>query len=234
MRLAQISRVLDRHTDPTMQGPEEALTDYTDPNTRETHRVFIPGKYFINSSGGVGGEIKYTTWEAQLEANFVQIERLLSLIRVISEMGALLSDMTDKQGAVPSGAAMRRMLYGAISKISRLRNRFTPAIKQAMVAAAALSGTDLKDKPLYIDWPDVLPRDPLEQAQIADLRTGGKQTQSIKRAIMELDELDEDDAESELASIREEQEAAMPMLDSFSSRQAEEEDDPGYENSEGV
>ena len=234
VRLAQISRVLDRHTDPTMQGPEEALTDYTDPNTRETHRVFIPGKYFINSSGGVGGEIKYTTWEAQLEANFVQIERLLSLIRVISEMGALLSDMTDKQGAVPSGAAMRRMLYGAISKISRLRNRFTPAIKQAMVAAAALSGTDLKDKPLYIDWPDVLPRDPLEQAQIADLRTGGKQTQSIKRAIMELDELDEDDAESELASIREEQEAAMPMLDSFSSRQAEEEDDPGYENSEGV
>ena len=213
VRLAQIDRVLDRHTDPTMQGPEEALSDYTDPVTKETHRVFIPGKYFTNSAGGVGGEIKYTTWEAQLEANFKYIERIISMIRVISEMGALLSDMTDKQGAVPSGAAMRRMLYSAISKISRLRNRFTPAIKQALAAAAALSGTDLKDKPIYIDWPDVLPRDPLEQAQIADVRTGSKQTQSVKRAIMELDDLDEDDAESELQIILDEQAAAMPLIE---------------------
>ena len=213
VRLAQITRVLDRHTDPTMQGPEEALTDYVNPNTQERQRVFIPGQYFINSAGGVGGTITYTTWDAQLGANFTYIERIISLIRVISEMGALLSDMTDKQGAVPSGAAMRRMLYSAISKISRLRNRFTPAIKKALMAAAALSGADLKDKPIYIDWPDVLPRDSLEQAQIADARTGGKQTQSVKRAIMELDDLDEDDAEAELESILDEQTAAMALLE---------------------
>jgi hypothetical protein len=213
VRLAQITRVLDRHTDPTMQGPEEALTDYINPNTQERQRVFIPGQYFINSAGGVGGTITYTTWEAQLAANFTYIERIISLIRVISEMGALLSDMTDKQGALPSGAAMRRMLYSAISKISRLRNRFTPAIKKALMAAAALSGADLKDKPIYIDWPDVLPRDSLEQAQIADARTGGKQTQSVKRAIMELDDLDEDDAEAELESILDEQTAAMALLE---------------------
>lgn len=213
VRLAQISRVLDRHTDPTMQGPEEALTDFVDPDTKEVSRVFIPGKYFINGTGGAQGQLEYITWDAELESNFKQIEKLLSLIRVISEMGALLSDMSDKTGAIPSGAAMRRMLYGAISKISRLRNRFTAAIRQAFIAAASLSGADLKDKPIYIDWPDVLPRDPLEQAQIADYRTGGKQTQSVKRAIMELDELDEDDAEAELESIRDEQAAAMPMLD---------------------
>ena len=215
VRLAQIDRVLDRHTDPTMQGPEEALTDYENPDTKERQRVFIPGKFFIKSVGGVGDEISYVTWEAHLAANFTYIERIISLIRIVSEMGVLLSDMTDKQGAVPSGAAMRRMLYSAIGKISRLRNRFTPAIKKALTAAAALSGVDLKDKPIYIDWPDVLPRDPLEQAQIADVRTGNKQTQSVKRAIMELDDLDEDDAETELQIILDEQAAAMPMLDAL-------------------
>ena len=61
----------------------------------------------------------------------------------------------------------------------------------------------------------MLPRDPLEQAQIADVRTGNKQTQSVKRAIMELDDLDEDDAESELQIILDEQAAAMPMLDAL-------------------
>lgn len=225
VRLAQISRVLDRHSDPTMQGPESALEDAEMPDG-SLARVFVPGKYFINQAGTLQGRIEYLTWDAQLDANFTQIERILSLIRTISEMGALLSDLTDKGGAVPSGAAMRRMLYGTISKISRLRNRFTPALRQALKAAAALSGGDLSDTPIYIDWPDVLPRDPLEQAQIADIRTGGKQTQSVKRAIMELDELDEDDAEAELESIREEQSDAMPMLDSFSSRQPDEPDDP--------
>ena len=213
VRLAQISRVLDRHSDPSMQGPEEALTDYTDPHTGEISQVFIPGKFFKNGSGPDKGDISYITWDAHLEANFRQIERLLSLIRTISEMGALLSDMSDKQGAIPSGAAMRRMLYGTISKISRLRNSFTRAIKEAVTAAAALCGSDMSQIQIYIDWADSLPRDPLEQAQIADLRTGGKQTQSVKRAIMELDELDEDDAEAELESIRDEQAAAMPMLD---------------------
>lgn len=235
VRLSQISRVLDRHTDPTMQGPEDALTDVMDPETKEVRRVFVPGKFFINQSGDIGGNISYITWDAQLEANFKQIELLLNQIRVTSEMGALLSDISDKGGAIPSGAAMRRMLYPVISKISRLRNRFTPAIRKALQAAAALSGQDISDKPIYIDWPDVLPRDPMEMAQIADMRTGGKQTQSIKRAIMDLDELDEDDAEAELESIRDEQSSAMPMLDSFSSRQAEEEDDPEAETPrEGV
>lgn len=230
VRLAQISRVLDRHSDPTMQGPDSALEDVELPDGSFA-RVFVPGKYFINQAGSLQGNIEYLTWDAQLEANFKQIERILSLIRTISEMGALLSDLTDKGGAIPSGAAMRRMLYATISKISRLRNRFTPAIRKAIQAAATLSGNSLDDTPIYIDWPDVLPRDPLESAQIADIRTGGKQTQSVKRAIMELDELDEDDAEAELDSIQDEQATAMPMLESLSSRLADEDSE---DSSEGV
>lgn len=233
VRLAQISRVLDRHSDPTMQGPESALQEVRfDDGT--TDRIFVPGKYFINQAGATSGKIEYVTWDAQLEANFKLIERILSLIRTISEMGALLSDMSDKQGAIPSGAAMRRMLYSVISKISRLRNSFTPAIRQAIRAAAALSGYDLSDTPIYIDWPDVLPRDPEELARIADIRTGGKQTQSVKRAIMELDELDEDDAEAELESIKDEQTDAMPLLEQLKRKRFDDDDDDSDDRLEGV
>lgn len=233
IRLAQISRVLDRHSDPTMQGPESALQDVKLEDGSEA-RVFVPGKFFVNQAGATAGKIEYVTWDAQLEANFKLIERLLSLIRTISEMGALLSDMSDKEGAIPSGAAMRRMLYSVISKVSRLRNTFTPAMRQAIKAAAALSGHDFSDTPIYFDWPDVLPRDPEEQARIADIRTGGKQTQSVKRAIMELDELDEDDAEAELESIRDEQTEAMPLLEQLNRAQFDYGGDESNDRLEGV
>lgn len=233
VRLGQMSKVLDRHTDPTMQGPEDALTDVRREDG-STARVFIPGKYFVNQTGNVQGNLEYITWEAHLEANFAYIDKLIEMIRVISEMGALLADLSDKGGAVPSGAAMRRMMYSAIGKVSRIRNSFTPAIKRALIGAAELSGDDLSKTPIYINWPDILPRDPLEQAQIADLRTGSKQTQSVKRALMSLDGLDEDEAEAELESIRDEQADAMPMLDSFSSRRADEEPPEADDKREGV
>ena len=135
-------------------------------------------------------------------------------------------------GAVPSGAAMRRMLYPAIAKISRIRNSFAVAIKKALQLAGQLDGIDMTGKPIYIDWPDTLPRDPQEMAQIANIRTGGKQTQSIKRALMDLDELSEDEAERELESIRDEVAESMPMLDSPNTDQ--DTDDEKEDEREGV
>lgn len=234
VRIAQISKVLDRHTDPTMQGPEDALT-LVEREGQPPAREFVPGKFYINQSGGIQGKIEYVTWDAQLEANFKFMDKIVELIRVISQMGALLSDLSDKSGAIPSGAAMRRMLYGAISKISRIRNNFAPAIKRALRLASMLSGYSLADKPIYIDWPDTLPRDPLEMAQVAQIRTGSKQTQSVKRAIMDMDELNEEDAEAELEAIRDDQAEAMAMLEPVADDD-DEEDDGGNEagGGEGV
>lgn len=225
VRFGQMSKVFDRHTDPTMQGPESALED-VELEPGKYARVFIPGKYFVNQNGAMQGNIEYLTWDAQLAANFTYIEKLIESIRVISEMGALLSDMT-AMGAVPSGAAMRRMLYPAIAKISRIRNSFTPAIKKAVMLACALDGLNMDGKPVYIDWPDTLPRDPEEMARIADIRTGGKQTQSVKRALMDLDELSEDEAEKELESIRDEQAESMPMLDNDNAPKDSEDEQEG-------
>lgn len=224
VRLAQIAKVLDRHSDPTMQGPEDALTDIESSDGSVT-RQFVPGQYFVNQVGDTKGEIKYITWEAQLEANFKYIDKIIELIRTISEMGALLSDLSEKAGAVPSGAAMRRMLYSAISKVSRIRNHFAPAIKKAIKMASVLSGYSLMDAPIYIDWPDTLPRDPLEMARVAQIRTGSKQTQSVKRAIMDLDELSESDAEAELESIRDDQMEAMPGMEGQPSVPLEDDDE---------
>jgi hypothetical protein len=211
VRMAQIATVLDRHTNPTMQGPEDALQITTDADGN-VQKTFIPGQYFVNQAGATQGKIEYITWDAELEANYKYIEKVIELIRVISGMGSLLSDLSDKSGAIPSGAAMRRMLYNAISKIARLRNNFAAAIKKALLLASQVSGTSLVGKSISIDWPDPLPRDPKEMAEIANMRTGSKQTQSTKRAIMELDEMSEEDAEEELEVILDEQAAAMAAM----------------------
>jgi hypothetical protein len=207
--MEQISKILDKHSDPSMQGPDDALDVYIDEITGKTVREFIPGQYFVNKSGGEQGPISYLTWDAQLEANYKYIDKLIELIRTTSEMGALLSDMSEKGGAIPSGAAMRRMLYSAIGKVNRIRNSFSPALQKAFLLASELSGGSLDNKLIYIKWPDTLPRDPLEEAQVANTRTGGGQTQSIKRAIMQLDDLSEEEAEAELEAIQDDKATAM-------------------------
>ncbi len=221
IRLAQMARVMDKHTAPTMQGPEDALT--TNPATGD--RYFMPGGFYVNKTTGSSeaGSLSYLTWDAQLDANFKMIELLIKQIRVISEMGALLSDMSENAGQVPSGSAMRRMLYSAMDKVNRLHSAFEPGMKQALVLCSELGSQPLTGKPLYINWPDSLPKDPQEMAQIASVRTGGKQTQSVKRALMMLDELDEDSAERELEVIRDEQAENEVMFGASGSKDEEEE-----------
>ena len=58
------------------------------------------------------------------------------------------------------------MLYSPVAKVSRIRNHFAPAIKKALKLASVLSGNSLMDEPIYIDWPDTLPRDPKELAEV--------------------------------------------------------------------
>lgn len=200
IRLAQIARILDKHTAPSMQGPEDALTERID-NDGNVIREFIPGQYFVNQAGALQGDISYITWDPHLDANYKMIDLLITQIRIISEMGAMLADLSDKTGQVPSGSALHRMLMSALGKIARIRAAFDKSLIHAIRLCSQLDNCDLSHTPLYIRWQDGLPGDPQEQATIAATRTGSKQTQSVKRAIMALDKLDEDSAEKEFAVI---------------------------------
>lgn len=207
VRIAQIEKILDANAAPSMQGPESALIE-----DQETGAYKVKaGRYFVNQGDGdqSAGNVSYLTWDGNLGAAFEALKWLLNRLREISEMGAMISDLSDITGAIPSGSALRRMMLLPIAKVSRIRVNFEPALREAVRLAAKAEGKELGE--ISITWFDGLPDDPMETAQIASIRTGGQQTKSVMKAIMDADGLSEQDAEAEAERIREEAQARAEM-----------------------
>ena len=230
VRLSQISKILDKHAEPSMQGPSSAL-EY-DTNTR-SYKLKV-GNYFSRDSTE-DPPVEYITWEAQLEANFKQVEKLINILAVISEMGSAIFDFNNKLGTAASGTALKRMLISPLAKTKRVRNNVDIALKKAIKLCSQLGGEniiDLSKENINIFWQDGLPNDDLEEANIMNIRTGGKATISQYSAIKRLDNLTDEDAQSELDAIQVEENASNPMnnLNMFNNLDNENKDDEGEEN----
>jgi hypothetical protein len=210
VRVGQIAKILDKHASPSMSGPASALEK--DPQTGE-YRLKA-GNYFTRETGE-DAEVKYITWEGQLEANFKQIDRLVNLLYTISEMGsAIFGDLTAGTGTVPSGTALKRLMISPLAKVNRLRMRFDPALKKAIALCSQLGGKGvikLLASEISINWQDGLPSDPMEEALIIEKRTAGAQTMSINRVLTQYDGMTEESAQAELDLINEETAMSNPL-----------------------
>lgn len=198
VRISQVSRVLDKHANPSMSGPATALDQ--DP---------ISGAYHMRAGGyyprvdNSEPEVKYITWDASMDANFRQIELLTNQLYTVSEMGsAIFGDLTNKTGEVPSGSALRRLMMSPLAKARRIANKFDPILKQLISACATVYGEDIPVKDITITWADGLPDDEGELANIMAIRTGNRPTISQHTAIKRLDGASDKDASAELDEIR--------------------------------
>jgi len=205
VRLAQISRVLDKHTDPNMYGDASALE--RDPNTGEW--VFKGGGKFFPVEPG-GQTPGYVIWDAQLTAAFTQIERIIDMLYLVTDTSpAAFGQM--KQGMAESGSALKRLLMRPLAKVNRKRLYFDPALKQILKLALALDRAQGRGKvdpdavDISIEWQDGLPVDDREQADIMNIRTGGKPTISQETAIRRLDGGTADAVKREMEQIKAEE-----------------------------
>ncbi len=199
VRMAQISRILDKHSSPTMTGPSSALVE-----DQFGQLVLKAGNYIPNDAGfdGEKSDVKYITWDAHLDANFKQIERLLNFLSVVSETGSVvLEGETGVSGRAESGTALRLRMISPLAKVQRLRMRFDPALKKAISRASKLGWGDVDISNISIIWQDGLPNDPREEAEIMNIRTGGKATISLSEAIKRLDGVSEEQARDVLYDI---------------------------------
>lgn len=209
VRLAQIAKVLDRHTEPTMQGPSCALKE-------DGHGGYIfPAGNFVTNMDEAGNtaSVSYLTWDAHLEANFKHIEQLFNALYSISEMGSALFGGTSlKTGTIPSGSALRRLMISPLAKVNRVRSHFDPALKKAICLCSQLGGDGIRQiDDVSITWQDGLPNDQKEEAEIINLRLAGKQSMSTKRALVQFDGMNETQANNEVALIEDEEAEANPI-----------------------
>jgi hypothetical protein len=216
VRLSQISKILDKHAEPSISGSASAITVNPVTGENELHM----GNYFIRDREDP--PIEYITWEAQLDANFKLLEKLMESLYAISEISPILfNDIKNFKQDAPSGTALKRMIAPTIAKVNRIKMKLTPAIIKAIQLVSQLGGkeiTDLTDTDINIAWRDGLPGDPMESAQIMSVRTAGKQTISVLTALETFDELSVEAAEEELLRIEDDiedaQEMAMEQMDS--------------------
>ncbi len=198
-RFGQAAKVLNKHTEPSMQGPACALSRGEDGEYR-----LKTGGYIVNQEDGDerAGHVSYLTWDAKLDANFTFIDKLTNHMYALSEMGgALLGDFEGRFNNVPSGSALRRMLFGPLNKAERVRRELDAKLKKAIVLCCAYYGVDLSEAFVTIRWADALPADKLELAEIIHKRTGGAKTLSVISAIKALDGVDDEEAAAEVGRI---------------------------------
>lgn len=202
VRLAQIAKVLDKHSDPNMYGPPLMEED---PETGEL-AVKAGGRYFPVQHGDVTPA--YLVWDAQMEANFRYLDRILQSLYIVTDTNAAAFSLAES-GSFPSGAALKRLLMRPLARTNRKRLYFDAALKELFSIAAELERANKRNAPegliVEIEWKDGLPDDPMEQAQIEQIRTGGKATSSVRSAIRRLDGGTNESIDNELSLIAEDE-----------------------------
>lgn len=204
IRVSQVSKVLDKFSSPSMTGPSSAMT-WNEALQRYELRI---ADYYTREND-TDPKPEMIVWDANLDANFKQIELLVNQLYTISEMGsAVFGDISNSTGNVASGTALRRLMISPLAKAKRIVNRYDKIIKEVLSVAANVYGTVIDPSEISIMWNDGLPSDPLEEANIMNVRTGGKATMSRTRAIQLFDGLSDKDTENELELIEADETAA--------------------------
>ncbi len=203
IRIAQISRILDKHADPNMYGPDTALEH--DPTTGQWgYRG--GGKYFPVGQGEQPPG--YVTWDGQLEAAFRQIDLLMEQLYILSETSAAAFGQL-KSGLAESGTALRRLMMAPLAKVNRIRMRFDPALKEVLWLASRLekaqgmAGAVVLEN-IHIDWKDGLPDDDVELTQNEVQRYTAGLT-SLESSLRRLYGLEGNALQEEIDRIRSEQ-----------------------------
>jgi len=203
VRVAQISRILDKHADPNMYGPDSAL-EYNNATGQWVFRG--GGKYFPIAQGEQPPG--YVTWDGQLDAAFKQIDLLMEQLYILSETSAAAFGQL-KSGLAESGTALRRLMMAPLAKVNRIRMRFDPALKEVLWLASMLEKAQgmagavvLED--IHIDWKDGLPDDDVELTQNETQRYTAGLT-SLESALRRLYGLEGKALQEEIERIRGEQ-----------------------------
>lgn len=212
-RLVQIDYILWKHSDPTAYGPD---LDGGGDNQVRLGGAYIP----VTKDDMAPG---YMTWDGQLTSAFKELEVLLGLVFQISEtpqwlFGTVLGENTGGTGTSHTdSASIKARFMPILSKVKRIRTQYDKAIRDALWTCQLLDvahgGYDFE--PIYptITWQDGIPKSAKEEAEIMQIRTGGKPTLDVQSAIKRQDAVDDEKALEIISRIEEDEKNANGFVD---------------------
>ncbi|MFE4202132.1 phage portal protein [Aneurinibacillus aneurinilyticus] len=203
-RLVMIDYILHKNGHPTAYGPD------LDENEVKIGGAYIP----ITKEDATPGYMKL---DGALDSAFRELETLLTLAFQLSETPDWIFGTSIKQSGNAAGGTshttsggIKARFFPLLSKVKRIRAHVDKAIRDSLYNAMRLEnyaneGVDgfTPYEPEYpsIIWKDGIPRDEKEEAEIAQIRTGGKATQSVQDAIKKLDNVGDMQAKESIKRI---------------------------------
>ncbi|MEH7521696.1 phage portal protein [Bacillus sp. JJ1503] len=208
-RLSKIAEILDKHSDPAMAVPAGTLGE--DENGQPIFHAGRDKIFEVMDKNEIMPQ--YITWNGQLDAAFKELERLVDLLLMNAEIPAVALGRDNSGTSGSSGVSIKWRMNSLLAKINRKRQYYEKGLKHVLLIAQILEHAQSDEKLDYaistpiIRFKDGLPDDEMEQATIAQIKTGGKATQSQLSAIMHLHGYTEEQARIELERIQAEEKA---------------------------
>lgn len=200
-RFSCIDNVLDKHSEPSMSGPESAM-DYDE---KTGTRYLNLGKYFARTDSN-SPDLRYITWDGNLESSFKECEMLFNQLYILSEMGQAFADAG---GGDSSGTALKLRLVSPRVKASRLAKLNNSKVKKIICTLCNINGISINTDDLTLHWCDGLPVD--ESEQIQNLSTAVQNGIMSQYSALKRRGLSDKEVEAELEQISEEQSAMQPL-----------------------
>jgi muconolactone delta-isomerase len=206
-RVTQVDGILARHSDPILELPHETWAGLTNGGKHDIDKHEL--KVTAKSETGAGAQ--YLTWDGKLDDNMAFIDQLFAQIGVVSETAPQLLGRSEWGGDL-SGKALKILLLRTLAKVSRRRRYYDAAIPKLLELAQRIEGVDDPVK-VTIEWPDGLPADVLEQIEEVDRRLANR-TLDRKNAVKRLDGVNDEQADSMLSAVDEDDEAENSKIQS--------------------
>lgn len=200
-RFSCIDNVLDKHSEPSMSGPESAM-EYDE---KTGTRFLNLGKYFARSDSN-SPDLRYITWDGNLESSFKECEMLFNQLYILSEMGQAFADAG---GGDSSGTALKLRLVSPRVKASRLAKLNNSRVKTIICTLCGINGISVDYDGLTLHWNDGLPVDEAEQIQ--NLSTAVNQRIMSQYSALKRMGLSDKEVNAEIEQIAEEQSAVQPL-----------------------
>ena len=118
---------------------------------------------------------QYITWDGQLQAAFMELEKLIDILLINSEIPAVALGKGDSGTSGSSGLSIKWRMNSLLAKINRKRQYYDKGLKQILLIAQLLEQSrqtiDYTVTIPKIKFNDGLPDDETEMANIMTIRT---------------------------------------------------------------
>lgn len=199
-RMTKLGNILDKHSDPILAVPEGVLDENGQVKKEALGMIEVATD---------GDKPEYIVWNASLENAFKEIDQLVEFLFMFSETSPDVMGM-GKSGAAESGRALKMRLVRTLAKKNRKQLYYDQGLREILFTAQELARVKgytvngLKcpaeaERPL-IKWGDGVVSDTTEELANITVKLDAGLI-SKQDAIMELDGLDESEAEKRIDEI---------------------------------